>query len=69
MSQKSNPIFSGGIFVTFNDKWEAFLKSGTVASYLSYAKEKNKKALECENKNEPSNSGVNNKGNGYWGKR
>ena len=55
--------------MTFNDKWEAFLKSGTVASYLSYAKEKNKKALECENKNEPSNSGVNNKGNGYWGKR
>ncbi len=49
--------------MAFTDKWESFLKSGSVESYLNYVFEKNKMALECENKGETSNAGSNNKGN------
>lgn len=50
------------VFVTLNDKWNNFLKNGSVLAYLSYASAK-KNALECEKKNETSNAGVNNKRN------
>ncbi len=43
-------------------KWNEFLKSGSVASYLEYAAEQ-KKLLKDEQKGENSNSGTNNKGN------
>lgn len=46
-----------------NEKWEEFLKSGSVLSYLSYASEKNK--MEGESKYENSNSGTDSKGNQY----
>ncbi|MBQ4155013.1 MAG: hypothetical protein IJE01_07465 [Clostridia bacterium] len=48
--------------MTLNDKWNNFLKNGSVLAYLSYASAK-KNALECEKKNETSNAGVNNKRN------
>ncbi len=46
------------------DKWNEFMKNGSVLSYLSYVADKNKN-LEAENKYENSNSGLDNKGNQY----
>lgn len=63
--QKSNAIYSGGIFVALNDKWNEFLKNGSVLSYLSYVAEKKQKVSGSEKNNAASNSGVNNKGNKY----
>lgn len=53
--------------MTLNDKWNLFLKNGSVLAYLSYASAK-KNASEGDNKNETANPGVNNKGNQYRGK-
>lgn len=46
-----------------NDKWNEFLKNGSVLAYLSYAADK--RSQEVENKNENSNSGTYNQGNQY----
>lgn len=46
------------------DKWNEFLKNGSVLAYLSYAAE-NKNSLEGENKYENSNSGSDNQRNEY----
>lgn len=53
--------------MTQNDKWNDFLKNGSVLAYLSYAAAK-KNGLGCENKNEASNSGTDHKGEQYRGK-
>jgi hypothetical protein len=51
-----------------DDKWNLFLKNGSVLSYLSYVADKNKMALECEKKSETSNARTDNKGNQCRGK-
>ena len=48
-------------------KWNEFLKSGSVNAYLAYVNEKNLSRKD-EIKNENSNSGTNNKRNQYRGK-
>lgn len=53
--------------MTLNDKWNNFLKNGSVLAYLSYAATK-QNPLECEKKDEASNSGADNKGNQCRGK-
>ena len=45
-------------------KWNEFLKSGSVNAYLAYVNEKNLSRKD-EIKNENSNSGTNNKRNQY----
>lgn len=45
-----------------DNKWNEFLKSGSVLAYLNYAAEQ-KKISKDEQKGENSNSGTNNKGN------
>ncbi len=47
-----------------DDKWNEFLKNGSVLAYLSYVAEQNKKTRD-EQKVENSNSGINNQGNQY----
>lgn len=47
-----------------DDKWNEFLKSGSVLAYLSYVAEQNKTTRD-EQKGENSNSGINNQGNQY----
>lgn len=44
------------------NKWNEFLKNGSVLAYLSYAAEQNKSTKD-EQKGENSNYGANNKGN------
>ena len=51
--------------MALNDKWNEFLKNGSVLSYLSYVAEKKQKVSGSEKNNAASNSGVNNKGNKY----
>jgi hypothetical protein len=46
------------------NKWNEFLKSGSVLAYLSYVAEQ-KKLTKDEQKGENSNSGAHNKGNQY----
>lgn len=46
--------------MTQNDKWNEFLKNGSVLSYLSYAAQK-KKNEKGENKSATSDTGSDNK--------
>ena len=46
-----------------NDKWNEFLKNGSVLAYLSYAADK--KSQEEQKKNENTNSGTYYQGNQY----
>ena len=55
--------------MTSNDKWDNFLKNGSVLAYLSYIADKKQKALEREKQNETSNARADNKGVRCWGKR
>ncbi len=52
-----------------SDKWEAFLKNGSVLAYLSYVADKKSNPLECGKKHETTNARVNNKGNEHWRER
>ncbi len=50
-----------------NDKWNNFLKNGSVLAYLSYLASK-KPSEGSEKNSENQNSGLSNQGNTHWGK-